>query len=158
MRLASPKSAILSAVIFNAIIIILLIPLALKGVKFRPLGAAANPYGIFAARIAWAFRYYGAEARVLDGGWSTWREEGRPVSEGAVERHRTRFTARPRPRLRRTLAEVRKRGPAARHSWTPARATCSWASTGLRTRATSRDRAVSLPGAGRRRDRALGRA
>jgi potassium-transporting ATPase ATP-binding subunit len=40
MRLASPQSAILSAVIFNAIIIILLIPLALRGVKFRPLGAA----------------------------------------------------------------------------------------------------------------------
>jgi K+-transporting ATPase ATPase B chain len=40
MQLASPHSAILSAVIFNAIIIILLIPLALKGVKFRPLGAA----------------------------------------------------------------------------------------------------------------------
>ena len=41
MNLASPTSAILSAVIFNAIIIILLIPLALRGVKFRPLGAAA---------------------------------------------------------------------------------------------------------------------
>jgi len=41
MRLASPASAILSAVIFNAIIIILLIPLALRGVKYRPLGAAA---------------------------------------------------------------------------------------------------------------------
>ena len=40
MRLASPSSAILSAVIFNAIIIILLIPLALRGVKYRPLGAA----------------------------------------------------------------------------------------------------------------------
>jgi K+-transporting ATPase ATPase B chain len=40
MKLASPQSAILSAVIFNAIIIILLIPLALRGVKFRPLGAA----------------------------------------------------------------------------------------------------------------------
>jgi len=40
MRLSSPTSAILSAVIFNAVIIILLIPLALKGVKFRPLGAA----------------------------------------------------------------------------------------------------------------------
>jgi len=40
MKLASPESAILSAVIFNAIIIILLIPLALRGVKFRPLGAA----------------------------------------------------------------------------------------------------------------------
>ena len=40
MNLASPQSAILSAVIFNAIIIILLIPLALRGVKVRPLGAA----------------------------------------------------------------------------------------------------------------------
>ena len=41
MRLSSPASAILSAVIFNAIIIIFLIPLALKGVKYRPAGAAA---------------------------------------------------------------------------------------------------------------------
>jgi K+-transporting ATPase ATPase B chain len=39
MHLGSPQSAILSAVIFNAIIIILLIPLALKGVKYRPVGA-----------------------------------------------------------------------------------------------------------------------
>jgi K+-transporting ATPase ATPase B chain len=41
MRLGSPESAILSAVIFNALIIVLLIPLALKGVRYRPLGAAA---------------------------------------------------------------------------------------------------------------------
>jgi potassium-transporting ATPase ATP-binding subunit len=40
MKLASPQSAILSAVIFNAVIIVLLIPLALKGVKYRPLGAS----------------------------------------------------------------------------------------------------------------------
>jgi K+-transporting ATPase ATPase B chain len=40
MRLASPFSAILAAVIFNALIIVFLIPLALKGVKYRPLGAA----------------------------------------------------------------------------------------------------------------------
>jgi K+-transporting ATPase ATPase B chain len=40
MNLASPNSAILSAVIFNALIIVFLIPLALKGVKYRPLGAA----------------------------------------------------------------------------------------------------------------------
>ena len=40
MGLASPSSAILSAVIFNALIIIFLIPLALKGVGYRPLGAA----------------------------------------------------------------------------------------------------------------------
>ena len=41
MGLASPLSAVLAAVIFNAIIIILLIPLSLRGVKYRPLGAAA---------------------------------------------------------------------------------------------------------------------
>jgi K+-transporting ATPase ATPase B chain len=41
MRLASPYSAVLSAVIFNALIIIALIPLALRGVRYRPLGAAA---------------------------------------------------------------------------------------------------------------------
>ncbi|MBE9584284.1 potassium-transporting ATPase subunit KdpB [Mucilaginibacter sp. JRF] len=41
MRLHSPESAILSAVIFNAIIIPLLIPLALKGVEYKPIGASA---------------------------------------------------------------------------------------------------------------------
>jgi len=41
MQLASPTSAILSAVIFNALIIVALIPLALKGVPYRAVGAAA---------------------------------------------------------------------------------------------------------------------
>ena len=41
MGLRSPESAILSAVIFNALIIIALIPLALKGIRYRPIGAAA---------------------------------------------------------------------------------------------------------------------
>src|SRR5881296_2430686 len=41
MRLATPESAILSAVIFNALIVIALIPLALKGVRYRAIGAAA---------------------------------------------------------------------------------------------------------------------
>ncbi|HUA32661.1 MAG TPA: potassium-transporting ATPase subunit KdpB [Candidatus Binataceae bacterium] len=41
MHLANPQSAILSAVIFNALIIIALIPLALRGVQYRPLGAAS---------------------------------------------------------------------------------------------------------------------
>jgi K+-transporting ATPase ATPase B chain len=41
MRLATPQSAILSAVIFNALIIVALIPLALRGVKYRPLSAAS---------------------------------------------------------------------------------------------------------------------
>jgi K+-transporting ATPase ATPase B chain len=41
MRLATPESAILSAVIFNAVIIIGLIPLALRGIPYKPIGAAA---------------------------------------------------------------------------------------------------------------------
>jgi K+-transporting ATPase ATPase B chain len=39
MGLSTPESAILSAIIFNALIIITLIPLALKGVRYRPIGA-----------------------------------------------------------------------------------------------------------------------
>jgi potassium-transporting ATPase ATP-binding subunit len=41
MRLKTPESAILSAVIFNALIIVALVPLALRGVRYRPLGASA---------------------------------------------------------------------------------------------------------------------
>ncbi|CAH1667876.1 K(+) transporting P-type ATPase subunit KdpB [Hyphomicrobiales bacterium] len=41
MQLATPQSAILSAIIFNALIIVALIPLALRGVKYRPVGAGA---------------------------------------------------------------------------------------------------------------------
>ena len=41
MKLASPQSAILSAIIFNALIIVALIPLSLRGVAYRPVGAAA---------------------------------------------------------------------------------------------------------------------
>lgn len=70
-------------------------------------------YGIFAARVAWAFRYYGAESRVLDGGWLTWKDEGRPVTDAVADGRRVTFIAQPRPRLRRTLADVvdaRERG------------------------------------------------
>lgn len=41
MDLTSPQSAILSATIFNALVIVVLIPLALRGVRYRPMGAAA---------------------------------------------------------------------------------------------------------------------
>jgi len=41
MHLKTPQSAVLSAVIFNALIIIALIPLALRGIKYRPMGAAS---------------------------------------------------------------------------------------------------------------------
>ena len=41
MHLHTPQSAVLAAVIFNALIIVALVPLALRGVKYRPQGAAA---------------------------------------------------------------------------------------------------------------------
>lgn len=41
MHLHSPRSAVLAAVIFNALVIIALVPLALRGIRYRPLGAAA---------------------------------------------------------------------------------------------------------------------
>ena len=41
MGLQTPQSAILSAVIFNALIIVALVPLALRGITYRPMGAAA---------------------------------------------------------------------------------------------------------------------
>ena len=41
MSLGTPRSAVLSAIIFNAIVIPLLIPLSLKGVRYRPIGASA---------------------------------------------------------------------------------------------------------------------
>ena len=63
-------------------------------------------YGIFAARIAWSFRLYGADARVLDGGWRTWVDEGRRATSLVAEPDAATFTARVRPHLRRTLDEV----------------------------------------------------
>jgi 3-mercaptopyruvate sulfurtransferase SseA len=63
-------------------------------------------YGIFAGRVAWAFRYYGAEARVLDGGWTTWLEEARAVGDEPAESEPQQFAACPggrgkaRPRSR----------------------------------------------------------
>ena len=52
---------------------------------------------------------------MLDGGWTSWTEAGRPISTGTVDLGRQAFAARPRPRLRRTLADVegsRARGAA----------------------------------------------
>jgi potassium-transporting ATPase ATP-binding subunit len=41
MSLGTPQSAVISAIIFNAIIIPLLIPISLRGVRYRPIGASA---------------------------------------------------------------------------------------------------------------------
>src|SRR5579859_3914327 len=63
-------------------------------------------YGIFAARVAWAFRLYGAESRVLDGGWRTWLEDGRMTTADVVERPAVTFTTKVRAALRRSLDDV----------------------------------------------------
>ena len=63
-------------------------------------------YGIFASRVAWAFRVHGAEARVLDGGWPTWAEDDRPVAAAPPERAPATFTPRTRAGLRLTLADL----------------------------------------------------
>jgi len=67
-------------------------------------------YGIFAARVAWSFRFYGAEARVLDGGWRTWVDEGRPTTVDATPRRAAEFATRERTALRRNLNEVEVAG------------------------------------------------
>jgi thiosulfate/3-mercaptopyruvate sulfurtransferase len=67
-------------------------------------------YGIFAARVAWSFRFYGAEARVLDGGWRTWVDEGRPTTVDATQRRGAQFAPRERTALRRNLNEVQVAG------------------------------------------------
>jgi thiosulfate/3-mercaptopyruvate sulfurtransferase len=65
-------------------------------------------YGIFAARVAWSFRLYGADAHVLDGGWRTWVEEGRPTTAAIVDRDAAPFSSRVRPLLRRTIDDVER--------------------------------------------------
>ncbi len=60
--------------------------------------------------MAWAFRCYGADARVLDGGWTTWAEEGRPVTDAPAAPASASFTARPRPHLQRSTADVADAG------------------------------------------------
>jgi thiosulfate/3-mercaptopyruvate sulfurtransferase len=61
----------------------------------------------FAGRLCWALRYYGhGAARVLDGGWTRWLAEGRPVTAALRRRERATFTPSLRPRLRRTADDV----------------------------------------------------
>jgi thiosulfate/3-mercaptopyruvate sulfurtransferase len=82
--------------------------MAALGIGDDSLVVAYDDYNhIFAGRIAWALRYYGLDAvRVLDGGWSRWTSEGRPITREVPRREPARFTAQPRPWLRRTADEV----------------------------------------------------
>jgi thiosulfate/3-mercaptopyruvate sulfurtransferase len=83
------------------------------GIGDETLVVAYDDYDhIFAGRLAWALRYYGHDAvRVLDGGWSRWLAEGRPIAATPAPLPPPAlppgvFTARPRPALRRTAREV----------------------------------------------------
>jgi thiosulfate/3-mercaptopyruvate sulfurtransferase len=63
----------------------------------------------FAGRLAWALRYYGHDrVRVLDGGWTRWVAESRPVDAAPSKPKAAVFEAHPRPALRRTADEVEK--------------------------------------------------
>lgn len=64
--------------------------------------------GLFAARVWWSLRAYGFEsARILDGGYPAWVEEGRPISNALVSPTVGRFTPRAQPRMRLMTADVR---------------------------------------------------
>src|SRR5262245_59049290 len=64
--------------------------------------------GLFAARAWWSIRVYGLEsARILDGGYPAWVEEGRPVSNAVIPPNAGRFTPRAQPRMRLTTPDVR---------------------------------------------------
>ena len=64
--------------------------------------------GLYAARAWWSLRVYGFEsARILDGGFPAWVNEGRPLSTGLLPPPDASFTARLNPRLRLTTTDVR---------------------------------------------------
>jgi len=64
--------------------------------------------GLFAARTWWSIRVYGLEsARILDGGYPAWVEEGRPVSNAVAPPPTAHFTPRAQPRMRLTTPDVR---------------------------------------------------
>jgi thiosulfate/3-mercaptopyruvate sulfurtransferase len=64
--------------------------------------------GLFAARAWWSLRVYGFEsARILDGGFPAWAEEGRPLSNALGAPAPGRFTPRAQPRMRLTTPDVR---------------------------------------------------
>ena len=109
MHLASPFSAILSAVIFNALIIVLLIPLALAGVKYRP----ARRGGGAPALAAHLRRRRGRRAVRRASSSSTWRSRPQARLGGTMRRRASAMPAR-RRRHRRARSGPRSRVPALR--------------------------------------------
>jgi len=64
--------------------------------------------GLFAARTWWSLRVYGFDsARILDGGYPAWVDEGRPISNAVPPPATGRFTPRAQPRMRLTTPDVR---------------------------------------------------
>lgn len=81
------------------------------GIGDETLVVAYDDYHhVFAGRLAWALRYYGHDrVRILDGGWSRWVAEGRPISRDRPVGRVGRFTARVVAGLHRDADEVRNR-------------------------------------------------
>ncbi len=65
-------------------------------------------YGIHAARIAWALRCHGVDAKVLDGGWRTWSDERRPISDAPDTPSPVTFPVRTPTELRLTLDDLQR--------------------------------------------------
>jgi thiosulfate/3-mercaptopyruvate sulfurtransferase len=64
--------------------------------------------GLYAARVWWSLRVYGFEsARILDGGFASWRQEKRTISTASLPHAEGTFTPRLNPRLRLTTSDVR---------------------------------------------------
>lgn len=69
-----------------------------------------HPASQFATRLWWLLRYYGhPNCRVLNGGWSRWTAEGRPISTDVPRPAPAAFTPRPRPEWRKSAEEVAAR-------------------------------------------------
>ncbi len=78
------------------------------GIGDDTLVVAYDDYNhIFAGRLTWALRYYGHEAAViLDGGWSRWTADARPVTGDTPKSTQAAFTSRAQPHFRRTAEEI----------------------------------------------------
>ncbi|NJD26746.1 MAG: sulfurtransferase [Chloroflexi bacterium] len=64
--------------------------------------------GLYAARVWWSLRVYGFEsARILDGGYTAWQAEGRPLSTSSLPAPETTFRPRLNPRIRLSTVDVR---------------------------------------------------
>ncbi len=74
-----------------------------------PIVVCDDAGSMFACRMWWALRYYGhAEVRILDGGWTKWRDDARPVNDIPANYTRGNYTARVNESLRATTRDILK--------------------------------------------------